>query len=85
MFIHTDNVAACAIIKKGTCPNRTVMDSLRLIFLLSAIFNFRLKCVNYPGDRNKQASSENLCSPPLSVESQPQNPEFRNISENLHP
>ena len=61
VFIHTDNVAACAIINKGTCRNRTVMDSLRLIFWLPAIFNFRHKYVNYPGDGNKQASSENLC------------------------
>ena len=56
-----NNVAACAIINKGTCRDRTVMDSLRRIFWLSAIFNFRLKCIYYPGDRNKQASSENLC------------------------
>ena len=53
VFIHTDNIAACAIINKGTCRNRTVMDSLRRIFWLSPIFNFRLKCVYYPGDRNR--------------------------------
>ena len=28
VFIHIDNVAACAIIKKGTCRNRTVMNLL---------------------------------------------------------
>ena len=57
VFIHIDNVAACAIINKGTCRNRTVMNSLRRVFWLSAIFNFRLKCVYYPGDRNKLADA----------------------------
>ena len=30
---------------------KILMDSLRRIFLLSAIFKFRLKAVYYPGDR----------------------------------
>ena len=63
VFIHTDNVAACGIINKGSCRKRTVMDSLRCLFWLPAIFNFRLKCVYYPGDRNKQESSDNLFPP----------------------
>ena len=53
MFIHTDNIAARVIINKGTCRNRAVMDSLRRIFWPSSIFNFHLKCVYYPEERDK--------------------------------
>ena len=64
MFIHTDNVTGCALINKGTCRNRTVMDSLRRIFLLSATFKFRLKVVYYPGDRNKLGDAVSLLHEP---------------------
>ena len=51
VYIDANNVAA--IVNNGTCHNRTVMDSFRRSFWLSAIFNFRLKCVYYPGDDNR--------------------------------
>lgn len=52
VFVHCDNLAACAIINKGSCKNPVVMDSLRRVFWLSAIFNFRLKAVYYDGKSN---------------------------------
>ena len=42
VFIHTDDAA---------CANSHGL--ITIFFWLSAIFNFRLKCVYYPGDRDK--------------------------------
>lgn len=50
--VHTDNQAACAIINRGTARNPFVMDSLRRVFWLSAIYNFKISAVYYPGDHN---------------------------------
>ena len=52
VFIHSDNQAACSIINRGSCRNPVVMDSLRRVFWLSAVFNFRLKAVYYRGASN---------------------------------
>lgn len=52
VFVHCDNQAACAIINKGSCRNETVMNSLRRVFWLSAVYNFRLKAIYYRGVSN---------------------------------
>ena len=57
VFIHCDNVTACTLINKGTCKNVTVMAALRRIFWYSAIYNFRLRAIYYPGQFNKLADS----------------------------
>lgn len=57
VFVHSDNLAACAIINKGSCKDACVMNSLRRVFWLSAIFNFRLKAVYYKGSYNVLADS----------------------------
>ena len=55
MFIHCDNVTACTLINKGTCKDHTVMAALRRIFWYSAVYNFRLRAIYYPGHSNKLA------------------------------
>ena len=57
VYVHCDNVAAVSIINRGSCKNRTVMNSLRRVFWLSAIYNFRLKAVYYRGISNVLADS----------------------------
>lgn len=53
--VHCDNVTACTIINKFTCRNPTVMHSLRCVFWLSALYNFRLKAFYYSGPQNTLA------------------------------
>ena len=55
VFIHCDNVTACTLINKGTCKDHTVMAALRRIFWYSAVYNFRLRAIYYPGHSNKLA------------------------------
>ena len=55
VIVHTDNQAAVAIINKGSSKHPQVMDSLRRVFWLSALFNFRLHAVYIPGIANKMA------------------------------
>lgn len=57
VFVYSDNRAAVAIVNKGSCKNPIVMDSLRRVFWLSAVHNFRLKAVYYPGRLNRVADS----------------------------
>jgi hypothetical protein len=57
VFVHSDNQAAVAIINKGSCKNSFVMQSLRRVFWLSAVFNFRIKAVYYPGVSNAVADA----------------------------
>jgi hypothetical protein len=57
VYVHCDNIAACSIINKGSSKNSVVMDSLRRVFWLSAVFNFRLKAVYYSGESNVLADS----------------------------
>ena len=57
IYVHTDNqVAACAI-NKGTSKDPVAMTALRRIYWLSVQFNFRLRAVYYPGDRNRIADA----------------------------
>ena len=57
MFVHIDNMAAVAIINRGSCKQPMVMACLRRIFWLSAVFCFRRRAVYYPGDRNVLADA----------------------------
>ena len=64
IFIHSDNQAAVGIINKGSCRDPRVMASLRRIFWHSAVHNFRLKAVYYPGKYNKIADAVSRLSEP---------------------
>ena len=55
VFVHCDNTCAVATLNKGMSRNPIVMASLRRIFWLSAVYNFRLRAVYYPGSYNKIA------------------------------
>lgn len=55
VMVHSDNICAVHTINKGISKNSVVMASLRRVFWLSAIYNFRLKAVYYPGVRNTLA------------------------------
>lgn len=57
VYVHTDNKAACHIINNGCSKNMVVMDSLRRVFWLSAVYNFRIKAVYYPGVYNVLADA----------------------------
>ena len=52
VIVHTDNISAMYTINKGISKQPFVMASLRRVFWLSAVFNFRLKAIYYPGERN---------------------------------
>lgn len=68
VFVHCDNIAACSIINKGSSRNSVVMDSLRRVFWLSAVFNFRLKAVYYRGESNFLADSVSRLHEPGGVQ-----------------
>ena len=55
--VHCDNQCAVAIINRGTAKNPFVMDSLRRLFWLSAVFNFKISAVYYPGYCNNIADA----------------------------
>ena len=52
VYVHCDNITACSLINKLSCKNPTVMESLRRVFWLSAVYNFRLQAIYYPGPQN---------------------------------
>ncbi len=45
------------IINKGSAKHPLVMESLRRVFWLSAMYNFRMRAVYYPGRFNVLADS----------------------------
>ena len=55
VIIHCDNQPAVTMINKGTTANPTVMAWLRHLFWLSAIHNFHLTPVYFPGIDNIRA------------------------------
>ena len=57
IVVHTDNKAAESIINKGSSTEPFVMASLRRVFWLSAIHNFRIFAVHIPGSENKLADA----------------------------
>jgi hypothetical protein len=50
--VYSDNRAAVSMINKGTSKCHIALSSLRNVFWLSAIHNFRIKAVYYPGKYN---------------------------------
>ena len=52
IFVHCDNQCAVYTINKGISKHPEVMASLRRVFWWSALYNFRLKAVYYPGQYN---------------------------------
>ena len=57
IYVHCDNRSAVYVINKGISKHPLVMASLRRVFWLSAVYNFRLKAVHYPGAYNTLADS----------------------------
>ena len=57
IYVHCDNRSAVYTINKGLSKHPAVMDSLRRVFWLSALYNFRLTAVYYPGHCNVIADS----------------------------
>lgn len=49
---YSDNQCAVGIINKGTTRDEAVMHSLRSVFWLAAIYNFKLRAVYYEAERN---------------------------------
>jgi hypothetical protein len=52
VYVHCDSMVACAVIKRGSSRNPIVMASLRRVFWLSAVYNFKIRTWFYPGVRN---------------------------------
>ena len=52
IHVYCDNTCAVYTINKGLSKQPLVMASLRRVFWLSAIYNFRIKAVYYPGAHN---------------------------------
>ncbi len=57
VVIKSDNQAAVTMINKGTTANPQVMEWLRDLFWLSAIYNFRITASYIPGVDNVFADS----------------------------
>ena len=55
--VYSDNQAAVSIINRGSAKNPLVMDYLRDIFWVSAVNNFRLRAIYYPGRLNRLADA----------------------------
>lgn len=55
VIVYSDNVTAVSLLNKCSTKDKTVMESLRRIFWLSARFNFRLTCRYYRGCDNRIA------------------------------
>ena len=52
VIISSDNITAVSIINKGSCKNPVIMRSLRELFWLSAVYNFRITAKFIPGHEN---------------------------------
>ena len=50
--VYCDNVCATYVINRGISKHPLVMASLRRVFWLSALYNFRLRAIYYPGSSN---------------------------------
>ena len=57
VIIHSDNQAAVQIINKGTTGSELIMDELRDLFWLSALYNFHVSGVYIEGSRNTLADA----------------------------
>ena len=52
VYVTSDNKTTVAAINKGTCKSKMVMNAIRLLFWLSAIFNFKLMATYVPTGRH---------------------------------
>lgn len=52
VYINSDNKTTVSALNKGTCRNKVVMEALRVLFWLSATFNFKIKSLFVPTSRN---------------------------------
>jgi hypothetical protein len=68
VFVYSDNQAAVHIINKGTAKDSFVMDSLRRVFWLSAVWNFKLKALYYPGNQNILADAASRLQEPWAMQ-----------------
>lgn len=57
VYVQCDNITAYTIINKASSKNQVVMDSLRRVFWLSALYNFRINTIFYPGQYNVLAGA----------------------------
>lgn len=55
VYVTCDNSCTVYSINKGTSRNKTVMSALRLLFWLSAMFNFKLRSIYVPTGLNLTA------------------------------
>ena len=51
--IITDSMCTMGVINKGTSKNNIIMENLREMFWLSAIYNFDIKAIHIPGAQNE--------------------------------
>ena len=66
IIVYCDNQAAVAMINKGSTGNPVMMTYLRLLFWLSASFNFRITAKYVPGKDNDVADCiSRLHEPPM--------------------
>ena len=68
VYVHCDNQCAVTIINKGSSRNPTVMSSLRRVFWLSVVYNFRIRAVYYPGISNRLSDCVSRLHEPGGVE-----------------
>ena len=62
--VYSDNQAAVAIINRGTAKDPLVMDYLRGVFWCSAVNNFKIRAIYYPGRQNGLADAASRLSNP---------------------
>lgn len=67
IYVHTDNITAASIINRAMSKDPFVMQSLRRVFWLSAVYNFRLHAVYYPGTSNVVADCISRISEPGAI------------------
>ena len=62
VVVFTDNVTTKAAVNRGACRDPVVMAFLRVVFWLSATYNFTLTCRHIAGTDNQRADSvSRLC------------------------
>lgn len=66
--VYSDNQAAVHIINRGTAKDRFVMDSLRRVFWMSAIYNFKIRAIYYPGTSNVLADAASRIHEPWALD-----------------
>ena len=68
VIVYTDNMATVSIINKGTTKNIIVMVFLRLLFWLSATYNFRITARHIRGSDNVTADAISRLHEPSSIQ-----------------